>query len=52
MKVFWYAILIAILVPIQAVLLPHVSVWNVKPDLGLVAVCLIGLLGGALEEEA
>lgn len=49
MKVFWYAILIAILVPIQAVLLPHVSVWNVKPDLGLVAVCLIGLLGGELE---
>ncbi len=49
MKMLWYAILIAVLVPLQAVLLPHASVWNVKPDIGLIAVCLIGLLGGELE---
>lgn len=49
MKVLSYALLIALLVPLQAILLPHLSVWNVKPDLGLVAVCLIGLLGGELE---
>ena len=49
MKALLYAILIASLVPIQSVLLPHVSVWGVKPDIGLVAVCLVGLFGGELE---
>jgi hypothetical protein len=49
MKTLWYAILITLLVPLQSVLLPHVSVWNVKPDLGLIAVCLIGFLGGEIE---
>lgn len=49
MKVLWYALLIFVLVPIQSILLPHLSVWNVKPDLGLVAVCLVGLLAGELD---
>ena len=49
MKAFWYAMLIAGLVPIQAILLPYLSVWDVKPDLGLIAVCLVGLFGGELE---
>lgn len=49
MKALWYAILIAVLVPLQAVLLPYLSVWDVKPDIGLVAVCFVGLLGGELE---
>jgi cell shape-determining protein MreD len=49
MKVLWYALLIAFLVPVQAILLPYVSVWNVKPDLGLIAVCLIGFLSGELD---
>jgi rod shape-determining protein MreD len=49
MKTFWYAALIAALVPIQVVLMPYVSVWNVKPDIGLIAVCLIGFLGGELQ---
>jgi hypothetical protein len=49
MKPFLYALLIAGLVPMQAILLPHLSVWNVKPDLGLIAVCLIGLFCGELD---
>jgi cell shape-determining protein MreD len=49
MKLLSYALLIVCVVPIQAVLLPHVSVWNVKPDLALIAVCLIGVLAGEME---
>ena len=49
MKALLYVILIAGLVPIQSVLLPHVSVWGVKPDIGFIAVCLVGLFGGELE---
>lgn len=49
MKPLLYAILIAGLVPIQSVLLPQVSVWGVKPDIGFIAVCLVGLFGGELE---
>ena len=30
-------------------LLSHVSVWGVKPDLGLIVVCLVGLFAGELE---
>jgi hypothetical protein len=44
-----YAILLLSLVPIQSVLLSHVSVWGVKPDLGLIVVCLVGLFAGELE---
>jgi hypothetical protein len=49
MKLAVYALLIALIVPLQAIVLPHLSVWNVKPDLGLIAVCLIGFLAGELE---
>lgn len=49
MKPLLYALLIAALVPLQSVLMPHASVWQVKPDVGLIAVCLIGFLGGELE---
>ena len=48
MNVLAWIVLIAVLVPIQSVLLPHASVWGVTPDLGLVAVCLAGVLGGEL----
>lgn len=49
MKMLFYATLIAGLVPIQSILLPYLSVWDVKPDVGLIAVCLVGLFGGELE---
>jgi mannose/fructose/N-acetylgalactosamine-specific phosphotransferase system component IID len=49
MKTLLYIGLIAGIVSIQSVLLPYVSLWGVKPDLGFVAVCLIGLFGGELE---
>jgi len=44
-----YAMLLVSLVPIQSVLLPYVSVWDIRPDLGLIVVCLVGLLTGELE---
>jgi hypothetical protein len=44
-----YLILVLLLVPLQTTLLPHLSVWNVKPDLGLVASVLVGLFAGELE---
>jgi len=44
-----YVILVLLLVPLQTTLLPHLSVWNVKPDLGLVAAVLVGLFAGELE---
>ncbi len=49
MKFSLYALLILLLVPLQTTLLPHMSVWNVKPDLGLVAAGLVGLLAAELE---
>jgi hypothetical protein len=49
MKGLIYFAVIVGLVPVQSVLLQHISLWGVKPDLGLVAVCLIGLLWGELE---
>jgi hypothetical protein len=49
MKALMYAILIASLVPIQSIFLPHMSVWGVMPDLGFIMVCLVGLFGGELE---
>ena len=48
MKGLIYFAVIVGLVPVQSVLLQHISFWGVKPDLGFVAVCLIGLLGGEL----
>lgn len=49
MKALVYCLVIIGLVSVHAVLLSHVSVWGVKPDLGFVAVCLIGLIGGELD---
>ena len=49
MKFLFYLILVLLLVPLQTTLLPHLSVWNIKPDLGLVAAALIGLFAGELE---
>lgn len=49
MKSVTYLILVLLLVPLQTTLLPHLSVWNVKPDLGLVAAVLVGLFAGELE---
>lgn len=49
MKGFIYVVIIVSLVPIQSVLLPHLTLWGVKPDLGFVAVCLIGLIAGELD---
>lgn len=49
MKALLYLVLLVGLVPIQSILVPHLSVWGVKPDLGLIVVCLIGLFEGELE---
>ena len=49
MKFLLYVMLVLLLVPLQTTLLPHLSVWNIKPDLGLVAAVLVGLFAGELE---
>ncbi len=49
MKALLYVGLVLFLVPIQTVLLPHVSVWGVKPDLGLVCAAIVGLIAGEFE---
>ena len=49
MKLLLYAALILIVVPIQATLLNHMSVLGVRPDLALIAVCLVGFFGGELD---
>jgi hypothetical protein len=48
-KIVVYACAVAALVALHTTVLPYVSVWGVKPDIGLVAVCLIGLLSDELE---
>ncbi|ULA63801.1 MAG: ECF transporter S component [Nitrospira sp.] len=49
MKIIVYVCAVAVLVAAQITLLPYISVWGVKPDIGLVMVCLVGLLAGELE---
>ena len=49
MKALLYFVVIVGVVPIQSVLLPHISLWDVKPDLGFVAACLVGLIAGELD---
>ncbi|MEP6959291.1 MAG: hypothetical protein ABI980_11225 [Nitrospirota bacterium] len=49
MKFLFYLIVVLLLVPLQTTLLPHLSVWNIKPDLGLTTSALVGLLAGELE---
>ena len=48
-KFFGYSALVLLLVPVQTTLLPHVAIWDIKPDLGLVVAALIGVLAGELE---
>jgi hypothetical protein len=49
MKFLIYLMLVLLLVPLQTTLLPHLSVWNIKPDLGLVAAAFVGIFAGELE---
>ncbi|HEY6085711.1 MAG TPA: hypothetical protein VIU63_09965 [Nitrospira sp.] len=49
MKFLLYAGLVLGLVPLHTTLLPHVSIWGIRPDLGLVAAAMIGLIAGELE---
>lgn len=44
-----YAVLLILIVPVQTALVNHVSIHNIKPDLGLIAVCLIGIRMGEVE---
>ena len=48
-KFLGYSALVVLLVPVQTTLLPHVAIWDIKPDLGLVVAALIGVLAGELE---
>ena len=49
MKFRFYLTLVLLLVPLQTTLLPHLSVWGIKPDLGFVAAALVGIFAGELE---
>ncbi len=49
MKVLGYAALILLLVPLQVVLVDRISLFDIRPDLALVAVCLIGLYRGEMD---
>ncbi|HJR77105.1 MAG TPA: hypothetical protein VJ805_09025 [Nitrospiraceae bacterium] len=49
MKVLLYAAVVLIVVPLQTTFLNHVSVLDVRPDLCLIAVCLVGFWGGELD---
>jgi hypothetical protein len=49
MKFLLYTALVLLLVPVQTTVLPHATILGVKPDLGLVAAAVVGLLAGELE---
>jgi uncharacterized membrane protein len=49
MKVLLYALLALVVVPLQTTLLHYVSIFGVRPDIGLVAACLVGFFGGELD---
>jgi len=49
MKAAVWVTLIVGLVSVQAVLLPHATVWGVMPDIALIVVCLVGLFEGELK---
>ncbi|WP_447974154.1 rod shape-determining protein MreD [Nitrospira sp. Kam-Ns4a] len=49
MKAILYVLLVVGLVPLQTTVLNHVSVLDVRPDLCLIAACLIGFLAGETE---
>ena len=41
MKFLWYGGLVLLLVPVQTTLLPHIAIWEIKPDLGLVVAAVV-----------
>ena len=49
MKMLLYAVLVLTVAPIQATLLNHVNILDIRPDLGLIVVCLVGFFGGELD---
>ena len=49
MRYLVYAALVLLIVPLQVVLFDRVSIMDIRPDLALVAVCLIGLHAGEME---
>jgi hypothetical protein len=49
MKILFYAALVLVVVPLQATLLSHVTILDMRPDVGLIAVCLVGFFGGELD---
>lgn len=49
MKFLLYLILVLLLVLAQTLLLPYLSVWGIKPDLGLVAAACVGLFAGEMD---
>ena len=49
MRYLFYAALVLLVVPLQVVLFDRISVAGIRPDLALVAVCLIGLHVGEVE---
>ena len=46
MRVALYLGFFLLLVPVQVTVLDHISPWGIRPDLCLVATCLMGFLGG------
>ncbi len=49
MKAMIYVVLALAVVPLQSTLWHAVSIGGVRPDLGLIAACLVGFLGGELD---
>lgn len=49
MKALIYVALVLAIVPLQSTLWHAVSIGGVRPDLGLIAACLVGFLGGELD---
>lgn len=49
MKALSYVLLALVIVPLQSTLWHAVSIDGVRPDLGLIAACLVGFLGGELD---
>ncbi|WP_447599277.1 hypothetical protein [Nitrospira sp. Nam80] len=49
MRILLYAVLVLTVAPIQATLLNHVNILDIRPDLGLIVVCLVGFFEGELD---
>jgi hypothetical protein len=48
-KFLLYAALVLLLVPVQTTLLPHIAIWGIKPDFGVIIAAVVGLIAGELE---